>query len=985
MSERHEAAPAPASSPRQPAGPPSSNAETRLLLCFASLFMLLIGMGLYEIHETAELAELIEELHHHPLAVSSSIREIRAHVNTMRDSMKDVAVARTDQQLGAALQSVAAEEKLALDHFDVLQERYHGEKDHIISLRSDFLAWRAIRDEVAGHAKKGERERAQDITRGKGADHVAALVASMDRVSRFADRKGDELHEKATSEKAQSLTNMWLVLATSALLATFVGYIIIKSIAQRRRAREQFGQEARMREILLDSLPCIAMIIKKGTREIVASNEAARAVGAVPGKTCHETYAQRDDSCPFCLAPEVWDIGETKRLEVEYRGAYCEAIWVPLTGDTYVHYISDITERKRTEEKLRELLSMIEQSSESIMRTDVDFRIDFMNRGAEELFGWTLEELRGKTPGFVNAEPVADEIQKAIYETVAAGKQYDSKALNRRKDGSTFVCHFRVAPILDADGSIVGYMGSQRDATQEEQAKQALARSEESYRAVFDGAAEGILVADAETRSFLFANPAACGMLGYSADELKGMGVLDIHPEDVLEHVILEFEAQVRGEKWLSADIPCLRNDGTVFYADFSSKVAKIDGTLCNVGFLTDVTGRRRAAEVLRETEAHLMQAQKMEAVGTLAGGIAHDFNNLLTGILGHAEMLKRWSESDDRTREAAATIETAALRAAELTSQLLGFARKGKLRNEPFELEELVLEVTSLLRRTLNRNIEIDAEFRAISSTVRGDSGQLEQVLMNLSLNAKDAMPGGGQLGFLTDVVLLDEPSAETLGTESGLYVKVAVTDSGRGIPEEDQARIFEPFFTTKGPAAGTGMGLAMVYGIVKNHDGCIAVQSEVGKGTTFEVYLPAIFAEADKVAAQAEEKIITGSGKILLVDDEEAVREVAAMMLAQLGYEVEVASDGGEGLRVYEEARERYDLVVLDMIMPGMGGGECFRALRQIDPDVKVLLCSGHDVEGEASKLMSEGLAGAVRKPYMLRELGRAVASAMAAEDEQ
>jgi signal transduction histidine kinase/CheY-like chemotaxis protein len=392
-----------------------------------------------------------------------------------------------------------------------------------------------------------------------------------------------------------------------------------------------------------------------------------------------------------------------------------------------------------------------------------------------------------------------------------------------------------------------------------------------------------------------------------------------------------------------------------------------------------DVTSEEELEEALR-------QAQKMEAIGTLAGGIAHDFNNLLTGILGYANLITTVAPPNSELGKMAKVIEGSAERCAQLTKELLGFARRGKNRNVPVDLNETVEHVAHLLSRSVGKEIRLVTRLEARPSAVRGDPSQLEQALMNLALNARDALGGrsAGEIAVATRTVEMDTGScARHPGLKAGPCVVVSVTDDGCGMPREVQARIFEPFFTTKARGEGTGLGLSMTYGIVKNHGGSIGVYSEVGHGTTFNVYLP-VDAQSATLAELPPEatEVIRGHGRILVVDDEEIVRGAAAAMLRHLGYEVVALADGEEAILYYRHFGDRIDLVLLDMVMPKMAGRECLQKLREINPQVRVVLSTGFGLNDAAQRILDEGAIGFAQKPYRAAELSRAVAAALGTE---
>ncbi len=372
-----------------------------------------------------------------------------------------------------------------------------------------------------------------------------------------------------------------------------------------------------------------------------------------------------------------------------------------------------------------------------------------------------------------------------------------------------------------------------------------------------------------------------------------------------------------------------------------------------------------------KEIEKQLIQAQKMDAIGTLAGGIAHDFNNLLMGIQGRVSLILMDTPPAHPHFEELKKIEDIIKSAADLTSQLLGFARGGKYEVRVANPNDIVDKSFKMFGRT-RKEIRIHEKYCENVWSIEVDAGQIEQVLLNLYINAWQAMPSGGDLYVETSNVVIGKDDSLSYRIEPGKYVRISVTDTGVGIDESIIGRIFEPFFTTKKKQRGVGLGLASAYGIVKNHGGIIEVLSQKGKGTTFDVYLPA----SGKENAEKSEvcgHVITGTETVLLVDDEEEVLTVGEKVLTKMGYRVVMASSGEEGVGLYERHKEGIDLVILDMIMPGMNGSETFDALRSIDPHVKVLLSSGYSLEEEARKILRKGCSGFIPKPFRAEELSR------------
>ncbi len=379
----------------------------------------------------------------------------------------------------------------------------------------------------------------------------------------------------------------------------------------------------------------------------------------------------------------------------------------------------------------------------------------------------------------------------------------------------------------------------------------------------------------------------------------------------------------------------------------------------------------------LREIEQRSLQAQKMEAIGQLAGGIAHDFNNLLTAIQGNAELLQLHLADDQSKAHYAEQISRASKRAAELTRQLLAFARKGKLQVVNIDPHEVISEVANLLARSIDRRIEIRKKLHAAPPTINGDPTQLENALLNLALNARDAMPDGGTITFATRNIIIDEAFACDRPYEviHGSYVELAVSDTGVGMSEDVQSHLFEPFYTTKDVGKGTGLGLASVYGCVKSHGGYIEVSSRPGDGTTFRVLLPSVSASD---SAQVSDQVlpVKGKGHILLVDDEELIRKYAVEALEYLGYRVSACSGGAEGIDLFRRHDREIDLVILDLVMPKMDGRETLKALRTINSDVRVLLSTGYSAHEIARDGAVEGVVGFLSKPYRIHDLAEIIA---------
>ena len=509
-----------------------------------------------------------------------------------------------------------------------------------------------------------------------------------------------------------------------------------------------------------------------------------------------------------------------------------------------------------------------------------------------------------------------------------------------------------------------------------DRSEDALARLQEAWRAISESVRDGILVADIETKRFVVANQTICEMLGYTHDELLTLGLRDIHPRERLGQVEDLFARQIRREISLIVEVPVLRKDGSVFAADINATTVSLDGRPCLAGVFRDVTERARAEAERERLEAQLRMSQRLEAVGRLAGGVAHDFNNLLSVIINCAAFATQAMREEDPVRADLVEIQRAGERAAALTRQLLAFSRKQMLEPEVLSLNQVVTDIERMLRRLLGEDIDVQVRLADDLGSAVADPGQLEQVIVNLAVNARDAMPQGGRLTIETTNVDLDQEFASHhVSVTPGPFVMLAVTDTGHGMDAETKAHLFEPFFTTKEKGRGTGLGLSTVYGIVKQSGGNIWVYSEPGRGTTLKVYLPRVNAPVADRRSHLAPVMATGSETVLLVEDEDAVRRIAERVLRGAGYQVLSAASGSSAIRLYEERGGAVDLLLTDVVMPQMSGPNLAAHLAQTNPSLKVLYMSGYADAAIIHRGVLDPGTRFIGKPFSSAELTRKV----------
>jgi PAS domain S-box-containing protein len=481
----------------------------------------------------------------------------------------------------------------------------------------------------------------------------------------------------------------------------------------------------------------------------------------------------------------------------------------------------------------------------------------------------------------------------------------------------------------------------------------------------------------AENTEYL--SPAFKAMFGYEDHEMESSPEAwqRIIFEEDLPGVLEVFDAHIQshGTEPFYNEIRYHHKNGSTIWVICAGRAIEWDengSPVRMVGCHVDITR-------LKEMEEQLRQAEKMNAIGQLAGGVAHDFNNQLAGVLGYADMLAG-RITDEKLLRFVTNIRKGATRAADLTRQLLAFSRKGKHLTVPVDINRTLNEVCSILAHSIDKRIELRLDLQASPATAAGDPNQLQNAFLNLALNARDAMPDGGTLTFETSLIKLNQDYCRIHSFEipAGPYIKVSISDTGTGMDATTRKRIFEPFFTTKGEGKGTGMGLASVFGTISNHNGAITVYSEPNHGTVFHVYLPFSEKEAHD-SIPVDRPLIHGSARILLVDDEEMVRALGGDMLQELGYSVINCADGEEAVAYYQEHWQEIDLVILDMVMPRRNGRDTFRAMREINPEVKAILSSGYSINGEAQAILSEGVMAFVGKPFEQTHLSSAVAESL------
>jgi PAS domain S-box-containing protein len=630
------------------------------------------------------------------------------------------------------------------------------------------------------------------------------------------------------------------------------------------------------------------------------------------------------------------------------------------------------------------LRAVIETAVDGVILIDAHGQVQVFNPACEKLFGYRAAEVIGQNVKLLMPEPYRDEHDGYLANFRRTGEKkiigVGRTVTGQRKDGTTFPMDLSVGEAKHNGESI--FVGIIHDLTEREHAARVITDALASIKALVDTVVDGVIMIDAQGIVQTF-NPACEKLFGYRSSEVIGQNVKILMPapyRDEHDRYLKNFhrtgERKIIG---IGREVTGRRRDGTTFPMELAVGEARQEGESIFVGIIHDLTERK-------QTEAQLVQAQKMETVGQLSGGIAHDFNNLLTVVVGNAEVLSDMLKARPDMKSMADAIVQAGERGAELTQRLLAFGRRQTLRPEEISCNALVRNMEKLLRRMLSEAIDIRAALEADLWTAYADASQLENAILNLAINARDAMPDGGSLTITTANVPLDARYHDLHPEVTpGDYVMVAVTDDGHGMPKDVLERVFEPFFTTKEVGKGSGLGLSMVYGFVKQSNGHVAIYSEPGLGTTMRIYLPAVTNAADRAPSlvPAETVFATGRESVLVAEDDPFVRSYAVTCLSSLGYQVVEAVDGREALQRLSDGAP-VDILFTDVVMPGgMNGWELAKRARDIRPGLKVLLTSGYALETLAERGRLPAGAVILNKPYRKAELAKRLREAMASSE--
>ncbi len=698
---------------------------------------------------------------------------------------------------------------------------------------------------------------------------------------------------------------------------------------------------------------------------------------SVVGRTSLEAYGVSEP-------PYLSEYARTVQSKISYRfetffpplARHFEISVVPIGNNEFATIFTDITARKALEETLRLSDEVLKQIPDAILVTDLDGTIQRWEGKAEQMFGYTVEEAVGKPVSFLHHPDVRSGMSAEIIRQIHENGRFFDEIPCVAKDGSELAIETAAHALCDKDGQAVALVGVSRDVTDRKRAEAALRASEAALSTIFHSSPDNVVITRTADNVILDVNETFLRTLGYRREEVVGKTSLELQ-------IWMDPAERARCLGLLAAQ-PCppfeatfRAKDGRSIPVVTSTRPVEIRGTACWLSTVRDITERLRAEREKARLEDQLRQAQKLESIGQLAGGIAHDFNNLLTVINGYGDLLLAQLSQNDPVREPIAQIRNAGERAASLTQQLLAFSRRQIIEPKPLNMNTVIAASWEMLRRLVGEDIELTASLGQELGLVVADAGQIHQVLINLIVNARDALPGGGRVTIETSNEELTAKDQQcNPDVTPGSHVCLAITDTGIGMDENVRQRIFEPFFTTKADRSGTGLGLATTYGIVRQSGGCVRVESAPGKGSQFAVYLPRL---AGNVESEAEEVCdrpdLRGCEVVLVVEDETEVRKLTVAILRRLGYRVLEAPGGREALALASAESGPIHLLITDVVMPRMTGRELAERLLAFRPDTRVLYMSGYTEDVIAHRGILDPGVKYIAKPFRPQELAARV----------
>lgn len=853
----------------------------------------------------------------------------------------------------------------------------------------ETLAFLAVNDAAIRHYGYSRREfLAMTIREIRPPEEIPALLEKTARPVEGFDAAGTWKHRK----KDGTIIDVEITTHTLRFAGRKAKLVLANDVTVRNRLEQGLHAAAEEWRRTFDAMSdAVALIDPDGM--ILRCNKAMMILARkdypeIIGHRCWEVVHGTADRIPGCPVQEMLTTRKRTEATVPSGSQIHKIVADPLVDESgrfagAVHIMSDITQQEQARRILHDLAlqqqAILDNIPDIAWLKDNQSRFLAVNESFARASGFAPADLVGKTDLDIWPRQLAQRYRADDAEVMRTRTRKVVEEPLADKEGKTTWIETIKTPIIDEGGRVVGTTGIARDITVRKQTETALQASEKKFRTLFEAANDAIYIVDMEGR-YLDMNTVAHERLGYTREEMLSKSVAEVDTPEFALRAPERIE-QIRKSGKGVFESAHVRKDGTVMPVEINAVVIDHEGRTVLYSIVRDITERIRSAEEKNRLEDQLRQAQKVEAIGRLAGGVAHDFNNLTAIVLGYGEMLLGELRPEDPGRKYVEQIVGAGRRSAALTRQLLAFGRKQTLQPEVLDLNALLRNFESMLGRLLGEDIELDFRLTADAVRIKADPGQIEQVVTNLAVNARDAMPLGGRLTIGTAAAEFDETHPP--GHESvipGRYVLFTLADTGCGMDEATMDRLFEPFFTTKPMGKGTGLGLATTYGIVKQSGGFIWASSETGKGSTFTICLPRTDEQPPPKAIESGGELPRGSAEtILMVEDEASLRELCETLLVRLGYTVVAARNGPEALLMVQERGLDPDLVVTDVIMPGMSGAEMASQLRKKRPNLKVLYMSGYPDAAIAHHGVLEPGTPFIQKPFTERALAIKVREAL------
>lgn len=966
-----------------------------LIMSFSILILAYLFFGLYTLYEIRTISGLTRTIYNHPLVVSNSALQSNVTITKMHRDMKDVVLFKSTSRIQQAIAAVDQQEKLVYQYLDIVRDRILGDEGKNLEkkTRTLFENWRPIRKEVITLVRNGQSEEAAEITIGKGADHVAKLEEKMVALTNYAKSKAATFMNE--SETTHSRLNVFSI-TFLVLSISFFSLIIIFTLKRTASAENEIRESRQLLVNAIDHAPIgMALVEPQGT-----FHKVNQAFCKMTGYSENELSLM---SFQKITHPEDYDIGSKavkQLIEGQLDKAAFEKRYVKKDGtiinvslttsllrDTqglpsyFFTQIQDVTEHKQAEETLREstekLQLIIDTSPVGICTVDPFGNFVTTNSAYEQMLGYSKEELK-ELSFFDITHPDYRPKNKELFQNMFSldSSSFKMEKVYVRKDGGVINVSVNATAVIDDKGDTRFGTAFVDDITEKKQVEETLSESAHLLKEAQRLTSIGSWVQDVPSGKLMWSDETFNIFeidKNYSGDLFEKF-LATVHPDD-RKLTTDAYDTALKTKKPYTVTHRLLMPDGRIKHVVECCETSyDEDGNpVKSMGTVQDITERKKAENEQEKLMAQLTQAQKMESVGRLAGGVAHDYNNISSIIIGYSELAMENVEEGDPLHDDLKEILTAAKRSTEITRQLLAFARQQTIAPKILDLNDTIGNMLKMLRRLIGEDIDLVWLPGEDLWSVKMDPSQVDQIMANLCVNARDAITDVGKMTVETKNISFDEDyCADHPGFSPGEYVLLAVSDDGSGIAPEIIEKIFEPFFTSKGQGEGTGLGLATVYGIVKQNNGFINVYSEQGKGTTVKVYLSHHLGQADAVSRTEVSEIPLSSGEtILLVEDEDSILKLGKRILEELGYTVLAAASPSEAVSLAKEHADEINLLITDVVMPEMNGRELSELLQKTYLNLKVLFMSGYTANVIAHRGVLDDDVCFIPKPFSKEDM--------------